>query len=76
MGFYPKNTDRRVKMLTGLVGYRTYITSFLIALFGVLQMTDWNSFFDNPGAGMVAIVSALLMAVLRTFTTTPPGMDR
>lgn len=56
-----------------LVGYRTYIVSFMIAAFGILEMTDWNSFFDNPGAGMVALLSALVMAALRTITTTPPG---
>jgi hypothetical protein len=56
-----------------LVGYRTYIVSFLIATFGILEMTDWNSFLDNPGAGFVALLSALIMAGLRTITTTPPG---
>lgn len=57
-----------------LTGYRTYLVSFMIAAFGVLHMTDWNTFFDNPGAGAVAIVSALIMAALRTITTTPPAV--
>lgn len=57
-----------------LTGYRTYIVSFLIAMFGILEMTDWNAFFDNPGAGLVALLSALIMAALRTITTTPPAV--
>lgn len=55
------------------IGYRTYIVSFMISVFGILEMTDWNSFLDNPGAGAVALVSAIVMALLRTITTTPPG---
>lgn len=56
-----------------LKGYRTYIASVLMAVFGVLLMTDWNVFLQNPRAGWVALGSALLMAVLRTITTTAPG---
>ena len=56
-----------------MTGYRTYIVAFLVALFGVLEATDWYSFLDNPQAGVVAIGSAVLMAFLRTITTTPPG---
>ncbi len=56
-----------------LVGYRTYIVSAMIAIFGVLEAADWNSFFDNPGAGLVAIGSAIIMAIMRAITTTPPG---
>lgn len=58
-----------------LAGYRTYLVSFLIAMFGILEMTDWNAFLDNPGAGAVALISALIMAALRTITTTPPGVN-
>ena len=54
-------------------GYRTYLVSTLVAIFGVLEMTNWNAILDNPKAGMVALGSAVLMAVLRTMTTTPPG---
>ena len=59
-----------------LTGYRTYIVSFLIAMFGILEMTDWNAMLDNPGAGMVALITALIMAGLRTITTTPPGISK
>lgn len=54
-------------------GYRTYIISALVAVFGILEMADWNAILDNPQAGMVALGSAVLMAVLRTITSTPPG---
>lgn len=55
-------------------GYRTLIASLLMAVFGVLAMTDWIAFLSNPQAGVVAVGSAILMAVLRLFTTTPPGV--
>lgn len=55
-----------------LVGYRTYIASALVAAFGVLAMTDWVAFLSDPKAGAVAVGSAILMAVLRSITTTPP----
>lgn len=55
-------------------GYRTYIVSALMAIFGVLALADWNAVIDNPQAGIVAICSAILMAVFRSVTTTPPGI--
>lgn len=55
-------------------GYRTYLAALLPVLFGVLQMTDWNAFMANPQAGLVGIGSGLLMAIMRTVTTTPPGV--
>jgi hypothetical protein len=59
-----------------LVGYRTYVASGLVALFGVLSMTDWVTFLADPKAGAVALGSAMLMAVLRTITSTPPGTGK
>jgi hypothetical protein len=56
-----------------MVGYRTYLAAGLVAVFGVLATTDWVSFLSNPKAGMVAIGSALLMALMRSITTTPPA---
>lgn len=55
-------------------GYRTYLASLLLAVFGVLASTDWIAFMDDPKAGGVAIGSAILFAVLRSVTTTPPGV--
>lgn len=54
-------------------GYRTYFAAALVAIFGVLASTDWIVVLDDPKAGAVAIGSALLMALMRSVTTTPPG---
>jgi hypothetical protein len=54
-------------------GYRTYLVAALIAIFGVLASTDWVAFLNDPKAGAVAVGSAILMAVMRALTTTPPG---
>ncbi|MBI1867730.1 MAG: hypothetical protein HYS06_05490 [Methylocystis sp.] len=54
-------------------GYRTYIAAALTAGLGVLAQTDWAPFLANPKAGWVAIASGVVMAVLRSVTTTPPG---
>lgn len=59
-------------MFTNLVGYRTYLAAGLMATFGVLASVDWNTIFNNP-SGLVAIFASILMAVLRSITTTPPG---
>lgn len=56
-----------------LTGYKTYIAAALVALGGVIAQTDWIGFIANPKAGLVAIATALLMAVMRSLTTTPPG---
>ena len=64
-------------------GYKTYIASALLALFGVLSQVDWIKFLDHPdAASWVAIGSAALMAIMRAWTqkttvqaaleTTPP----
>lgn len=47
---------------------KTYIAALIPILFGVLQMTDWNAFIANPKAGVVALGSGLLMAVMRYVT--------
>jgi hypothetical protein len=62
-------------METIMKGYRTFIVSALMAIFGVLAIADWNAIIDNPQAGVVALFSAVIMAVLRVFTTTPPGVS-
>jgi hypothetical protein len=56
-----------------LTGYRTYIAAALVAIFGALASTDWVGFLDDPKAGAVAIASAILMALMRSFTTKPAG---
>ncbi len=56
-----------------MTGYRTYLAAALVAMFGVLASTDWIAFLDDPKVGAVAVGSAILMAVMRAFTSTPPG---
>jgi hypothetical protein len=57
-----------------MTGYRTYLAAGLLATFGVLASTDWVAVLNDPKAGAVAVGSAILMAVLRSITTTPPGV--
>ena len=49
-------------------GWKTYVTAFIPIIFGVLQMTDWSSFIANPKAGITALASGLLMAIMRKIT--------
>lgn len=56
-----------------MTGYRTYLAAALVAMFGVLASTDWIAFLNDPKAGAVAVGSAILMAVMRSLTTTPAG---
>lgn len=53
-------------------GYRTYLVSALVAVFGVLEMTNWNAILDSPKAGAVALALAVLMAIMRSITSTAP----
>jgi hypothetical protein len=57
-------------------GYRTYAAAVLLATFGVLASTDWIAFLNDPKAGSVAVGSAILMAILRTLTTTAPFQSK
>ena len=59
-----------------MTGYRTYLAAALVAAFGALAMTDWTSALANPKAGFVAIVGAVIMAVMRSVTSTPPGVAK
>lgn len=56
-----------------LTGYRTYLVAVLTAVFGVLATTDWVSFFNDPKAGWSIVGMSVLMAVMRSITTTPPA---
>ena len=50
-------------------GYRTYIFAAVTAAAGVIATAT----LPNRQAGWTALGMAVLMAVLRTITTTPPG---
>lgn len=56
-----------------LVGYRTYLVAILAAIFGALAIVDWNAVLTDPAAGWATVVMAVLMAVMRAITSTPPG---
>lgn len=61
-------------MKVNLTGYRTYIASVLVAVFGALAAVDWLGFLNHPtitGGTMIAV--GILMAVMRSVTNTPPG---
>lgn len=55
-----------------MVGYRTFIAALLMAVFGALAILDWNAILSDPKAGWTLVASALVMAVMRALTTTPP----
>lgn len=56
-----------------MIGYRTYIVAAMTAVFGVLATTDWVKFFDDPKAGASIVAMSVLMAIMRSITTTPAG---
>jgi len=55
-----------------LTGYRTYIVAILTAVFGVLSTTDWVKFLDDPKAGWSIVAMSIVMAIMRSITSTPP----
>lgn len=56
-----------------LIGWRTYLMSALTAAFGALAVADWNAFLTDPKAGWSVIAMSVIMAVMRSITTTPPA---
>lgn len=56
-----------------MTGYRTYMVAGLMAVFSALAMVDWNVFLNDPKAGAMGLFMAILMAVMRSITTTPAG---
>ena len=46
--------------------------SALTASFGALAVADWNAFLNDPKAGWSVITMSVIMAVMRSITTTPP----
>lgn len=59
-----------------LTGYRTYIAAALMAIFSTLAIIDWNAFLTDPSAGWMGLISAVVMAVFRAITSTPPGVGK
>lgn len=56
-------------------GYKTYIAAVLVTVFGVLAQTNWIEFLANPTAGIVAIGTAILFAVMRAISTGPAAVQ-
>lgn len=56
-----------------LVGFRTYLIAALTAAFGALAVVDWNRFLEDPKAGWSIVVMSVVMAVMRSITSTPPA---
>lgn len=54
-------------------GFRTYAVAAIVAAFGALAAIDWNPVLNDPKAGWTAVISAVIMAVMRSVTTTPPA---
>jgi len=54
-------------------GWKTIILNAVVAVFGVLEATDWVNTVGSDKAGIVATVLAVVGMVLRYFTTTPLG---
>lgn len=58
-----------------MAGYKTYIAATLVALFGVLAQTNWIEFLNNPQAGIVALGTAILFAIMRALTNGPGAVQ-
>ena len=56
-------------------GYRTLCAAFLTIAAGVLAQTDWVSVLNDPKAGAIAIITGILMAIMRFLTSTPVGHE-
>lgn len=54
-------------------GYRTFFISFLGILGGVLNLVDWNGFFNDWKAGVTGVIMGVLMGLMRFYSNTPPG---
>jgi len=56
-----------------LKGWKTILVSLAIAVAGVLQTADWATIVPASKVGPTMLVIAVLVAVLRTITSTPVG---
>ena len=46
-----------------------------MAAIGALSALDWNSVLNDPKAGVSLIAASMVMAVMRSLTTTAPGQS-
>ena len=54
-------------------GWRTLVINLAIAVFGVLEATDWTAALGSDKAGWIVAGIAIANMVLRSFTTTEIG---
>lgn len=69
------NSEKEETTLMSLVGWRTVIVAALIAAVGALQGLDWVHLIPNDpqAVGWVITGLGIVMAILRTLSTTPVG---
>ena len=60
-------------MFTTFKGWRSYAVAAAVAVLGVLEVTDFTHLVTGQNAGWWLLGIAVVKAVLRTVTTTPPG---
>jgi hypothetical protein len=58
---------------TALKGWKTMIVSSVLAIVGVLQTADWATIVSPQHVGPTILVIAIVVAVLRSVTSTPVG---
>lgn len=61
--------------LQPIKGYRTFAIAFLSILGGVLNLVNWNDFFNDWKAGVTAIIMGVAMGFMRIWTNSPPGSN-
>lgn len=51
-----------------MTGWKTYAVAACMVVAGVLEMTDWAAFWNDPKAGLAQMASGLVMAAMRYWT--------
>ena len=52
-------------------GYKTFIVSLLLTIFGALEAFDFTQFVGADNAGYIIVANGVIMYVLRRMTNTP-----
>ena len=55
-------------------GWRTLMINCGIAVFGVLEATNWSGMLGSDRAGWIVTAIAISNMILRSVTTTPIGL--
>jgi len=54
-----------------MTGYKTFIVSLLLVIFGALETFDFTSFLGDQTSGIVVGIIGVITFALRTLTKTP-----